>query len=114
MRVGDMAFLKAEGRFAAVLNRFAWETGRKQRRRSGLDLSRVTGARLSGIDQANEDQVLNLLALNFVAGDAPSGMVELIFSGGVAIQLDVECIEARLTDLGGAWETRAKPRHPAL
>ena len=32
------------------------------------------------------------------------------FRGTIA--LDVECIEAQLADVGGAWETAHKPRHP--
>ena len=30
---------------------------------------------------------------------------------GAAVRLEVECIEARLTDLGAAWSTSAKPSH---
>lgn len=112
MRVGDMTFLKSEGRFACIANRFAWETGRKERRRTGLDFCRVNGARLKNIDPKQPDQVLNLLALRFIVTDSPSGVVEFIFSGDAAIQLDVECLEARLKDLGGAWKAALKPRHP--
>jgi hypothetical protein len=28
------------------------------------------------------------------------------------IQLEVECLEAELRDLGPAWSTRNKPEHP--
>jgi hypothetical protein len=45
------------------------------------------------------------------AGD-PSGTVTLTFAGSGAIQLDVECIEAEVRDLGGAWRARSTPRHP--
>jgi hypothetical protein len=34
------------------------------------------------------------------------------FSGDASIQLDVECIEAELKDLGPEWRTRSKPVHP--
>ncbi|TIW90906.1 MAG: DUF2948 family protein, partial [Mesorhizobium sp.] len=30
-----------------------------------------------------------------------------------AIMLDVECIEARLADIGGAWEATSRPFHRA-
>jgi hypothetical protein len=113
MRVGDLAYLKSEGRFACVLNRFAWEEKGKQRRRSGLDFARVLNARLSGIDLKKSDEVMNLLAITFEPSQAPSGVVQLIFSGEKAIALEVECLEARLQDLGGAWEAGMKPRHPA-
>jgi len=29
-----------------------------------------------------------------------------------SIRLQVECIEAELTDLGPAWKARSKPQHP--
>ena len=58
--------------------------------------------------------MLSLLAIRFVAADAPAGMVELDFSGGATIRLDVECIEARLADLGGAWEASSRTRPPNL
>ena len=38
--------------------------------------------------------------------------MELALSGGGTIALDVECIEAQLTDVSGAWETATKPHHP--
>ena len=114
VRVGDLAYLPKEGRFAAVLNRFAWEEKGKERRRTGLDFSRVKSAKLYGIDLKQEDQVLNLLAIQFTSLEAPSGIIELTFSGDMILSLDVECIEARMTDLGGAWEAGLKPRHPAL
>jgi hypothetical protein len=38
--------------------------------------------------------------------------VELLLSGGGTIALDVECIEVALADIGGAWETATRPRHP--
>jgi hypothetical protein len=38
--------------------------------------------------------------------------VILTFSGDASIQLQVECIEAELRDLGPEWRTRSKPEHP--
>ena len=56
--------------------------------------------------------MLSLLAIRFDEGEAPSGKVTLIFSGDVVIQLDVECVEAEMRDLGPSWSTRRKPEHP--
>jgi hypothetical protein len=56
--------------------------------------------------------VLSLLAVNFEPSEHPSGYVTLTFSGDASIRLQVECIEAELTDLGPAWKARSKPRHP--
>jgi hypothetical protein len=119
-RIDDMAYLKAERRFAIVLNRFDWteavkrtnRTGRFVRRRSGVRIEHVSGARVQGLDLTKKDQVLSLLTLTFAAGaEPPQGTITLTFAGGGAVKLDVECIEAALTDLGAAWETTRKPEH---
>ncbi len=55
--------------------------------------------------------MLNLLAVTFEATDDPSGTVTLVFSGGAAIRLDVECLECQLRDLGPVWETSSAPAH---
>lgn len=117
IRVGDMAYLKEEMRFAAIANRFDWEQAARiddatyRRRRSGLRFERVTSAKVLGIDLGQKDVVLELLALTFEPGEDPSGVLTLLFSGGGAIRLEVECIEAELRDLGAQWRTRLKPEH---
>lgn len=117
IRVGDMAYLKQEMRFAAIANRFDWEQLAKdtdadfQRRRAGLRFERVTSARVQGFDLQQKDTALALLAVTFEATEEPSGAVTLHFAGGAAVRLEVECIEAELRDLGAAWRTRTKPVH---
>jgi hypothetical protein len=117
IRVGDMAYLKDGMRFAAIANRFDWEGAAKsedgefQRRRTGLRFERVKSAQVHGIDLKNKDVVLVLLAVAFEPGDEPEGTLTLHFSGGGAIRLRVECIEAELRDLGAAWRTHRKPEH---
>jgi hypothetical protein len=117
IRVGDMAYLKKEMRFAAIINRFDWEHSAKmadapfQRRRSGLRFERVKSVKLHGIDLRQKEVALELLAVTFEPGEEPSGVLTLHFSGGGAIRLEVECIEAELRDLGAQWRTRLKPRH---
>ncbi len=76
-----------------------------------MRVEHVTGAQVSGIDLLQKDQVLSLLTLTFEPGDAPQGVILLTFAGGGRIRLDVDCIEAALTDLGAAWETPRKPEH---
>ncbi|CAN1722815.1 DUF2948 family protein [Hyphomicrobium sp. 1Nfss2.1] len=115
VRVGDMAFIGAEMRFAAIANRFDWEgaakAGVNQRRRTGLRFERVKGARVQGFDLKQKDHALALLAVTFEAGDEPSGAVILHFAGGAAVRLEVECIEAEMRDLGSAWTTSSRPAH---
>ena len=118
MKVGDIAWLAAEKRLLLTMNRFAWEKKARslfsrahERRRSVLHFERVTHVRSTGIDRDKGDDVLSLLAARFIATEPPAGRVELDFAGGGALVLDVECIEARLSDLGAAWQAAAQPRH---
>jgi hypothetical protein len=113
LKRGDIAYLPAEKRFALALRRFDWEgaaQGQKRRRLSALHFERVTAARSTKI--AAGDAVLSLLAVTFTQSDDPTGQVTLHFSDGAAIQLDVECIEAQMKDLGPIWEAVATPAHP--
>lgn len=130
LTVGDLKYLPGEQRFLATVNRFAWEKKKKggkifgigalpgrarERRRTALHFERVINAQSSNIRQDAKDGILSLLSLGFTpAGepeDDPSGIVELVFSGGGTIRLEVECIEAQLTDLGASWATKSAPEH---
>ena len=119
MKVADLSYAAREKRFVIVMNRFAWEERggfikrNDQRRRSVLSFDRVAGVRTSGIDRQQPDEVLSLLALRFEGDDLPAGTIELVFSADATMRLDVECIEARLADLGGAWEASSRPAHEA-
>ena len=126
VRVGDMAFLPHEKRFAAVLSRFDWTrvlghdgepaNGRRDlaRLRTALRFERVLAARTTGIDLGRPHDVLALLAVAYEGwnADDPSGTVTLTFSGRSAVQLDVECLEAELKDLGPGWSASTCPVHP--
>ena len=127
VRVGDMTFLPREKRFAMVVNRFDWaqalsegasapkDGGQALRRRAGLRLDRVRSAQIQGLDLKDKRAVLSLLAVTFTAGgdaQSPEGDVTLTFSGGAAIRLGVEYIEAELKDLGAAWAAQGVPQHP--
>ena len=123
VRLKDCSFLPNSQSFDLLMNRFVWENAEPrsrfslfrrreyERRRAGLRFARVRSVQRIGIDPGASDQVLSLLAMRFTPGDAPSGLIELVFAGGSAIRLDVECVEARLTDLGAAWSTTARPDH---
>jgi hypothetical protein len=58
--------------------------------------------------------VLSLLAIRFTqrTADDPAGTVEFVFSGGGTLRLEVECLEASLSDVSGAWAARGLPSHP--
>ncbi|NLS02272.1 DUF2948 family protein [Rhizobium sp. P32RR-XVIII] len=117
-KVGDMAWSPRDGQFSIAANRFVWEEAirkRKgfERRRAALVFKRVLAVRSTGINRRRRDEVLSLLSVAFEQkGEGPEGTIELTLAGEAEIVLDVECIEAALADIGGAWETASKPRHP--
>jgi len=121
--ISELAFDPKAKRFAGVFNRFDWVDARQKpdlkwtrqpyrRRRSGLRFERVLAARTRKVDLQRRGEILSLLAIQFEQTEAPAGRILLSFSGGASIELTVECIEAELRDLGAAWETAHKPRHP--
>ena len=117
LKLGDVSYDAKGGHFVMAMNRFAWEVKprwfqrRHERRRSLLHFARVLSVKSTGLDLEQKDDVLSLLAVRFEPTDAPAGTIELAFSGGATIRLMVECIEMRLSDLGPAWETGARPVH---
>ncbi|MBA4788169.1 MAG: DUF2948 family protein [Pseudomonadota bacterium] len=115
VKMGDMGYLPKSQRFALVLNRFDWDQKESAeqyvRRRTGLHFERVRNVRFRGLDPTNREAVLNLLAVTFEETDSPSGEVTLAFSGGADIRFEVECVEARLSDLGPAWGCARAPAH---
>lgn len=118
LKIADLEYLGREKRFLLSLNRFVWEDADKkknkkefERRRTVLHFERVSGVQLMGIDRSETDMVLSLMAVTFSEGEAPGGVVELVFAGDGAIRLEVECIEAQLSDLSAAWETKSLPTH---
>ncbi len=118
-KLKDVSLDGRHRQFVLSANRFVWENSDKknhpaERCRSVLVLKRVAAVRSNGINRLDKEQVHSLLAVRFEQkDDGPDGTVELILSGGGCIALDVECIEAQLTDLSGAWETESRPHHPA-
>jgi hypothetical protein len=117
VKVADIHWHPQEKRLLMLLNRFDWEEAQcadphYHRRRTALRFDRVNACRCRNIKCKDKSTVLNLLAVDFVATTAPAGVVTLTFSGDMALRLDVECLEAELTDLGPVWETTLRPAHP--
>jgi hypothetical protein len=116
VRVADMGYARGDRRFALLMNRFDWEAannGRDKgvRKRAALHFDAVQSVVTNGFDPSSAEGVLELLAITFTSIDGPAGIVELSFAGGGTVRLGVECLEARLSDLGAAWAAAAKPKH---
>jgi hypothetical protein len=115
-KVADVLWQPREKRLVVALNRFDWEGAQSakpeyRRRRSALRFERVLSCKCRDVNPAGRDAVLNLLAIQFSETDAPSGLVTITFSGGPALRLEVECLEAELADLGPSWSTATCPVH---
>ncbi|GJE15815.1 DUF2948 family protein [Methylobacterium marchantiae] len=117
LRPQDLAYLAPSHRFVLVGRRFDWSApeGTPPRRRlTALHFERVMAVRARGLAPgAPSSKPLDLLAITFDPKEDPSGTITLVFAGKAAIQLDVECIEARLKDLGPVWEVEGRPDHEA-
>jgi hypothetical protein len=115
LRVCDLAYLPKQKRFVLGASRFDWAAeaeGRLERRQSALHFEWVSNVRYCGVARDRPDGVLELLTVTFEPGETPpEGRIRLIFSGGAAILLEVECLEAQLADLGPRWPVCSRPTH---
>ncbi|UTW55684.1 DUF2948 family protein [Kordiimonas sp. SCSIO 12610] len=113
LKVSDIAWLSEEKRFVLLANRFVWEKKRwfkkpkGERIRAAVHFNTVLKAQFQGIDLADKNAVLSLLAIEAKSDEC----IQLTFSGGAAIRLTVECIDAAASDLSEAWDALARPDH---
>jgi hypothetical protein len=115
VRVGDIAYLRERRRFALIAGRFDWGTesqGRRERCAAALHFEGVRSVRRLRFPQENPEATLALLAILYEAdGVGPEGRIRLVFSGGAAIALDVDSVEAQLGDTGPRWRISSRPSH---
>jgi Protein of unknown function (DUF2948) len=114
-KLKDFVWLPKQRRFAVLVNRFRWEEGKGagSRVRAGLHFDGVLSVQSQNVKLGAPDAVVSLLAIRFTGngGEDPGGIIELVLSGGGAIRLTVECIDAELADLTGPWAARGRPNH---
>lgn len=118
--ITEMTFAKRQHRFALLLNRFRWEDSPAAKRegrpfervRSLLVFDTVLGVRSQNIDRGDQDAVLSVLSIGFVANDL-DGVVEIVLAGGGTIALQVEALEATLTDVSRPYRANSgqAPKH---
>lgn len=109
MRPVDIRWEKDARRLTIVLSRFCWECGgtRVMAAMQFGDVEAVKSRRLPRLPES----ALELLALDFEPTEAPGGRVILMFAGGGDLRIDVECLDAVLTDLSDRWPARVAPTH---
>ena len=123
-RQSDMSYRPNEHRFAVVFNRFRWEREttadsqpkqvrtNHQRIRTGVHFDGCLAVSSKGLDGVPADEPLSLLAVECEPLDDGAAEIVLIFAGGGAIKMHLECIDCHLSDLTEPWAARARPDHP--
>jgi len=102
--VTEMRWAAKDRRFALLVNRFRWEDAARERHgpervQSLLVVDNVLGVASQGIDRADRDAVLSLLAIGFEPTGDGAGHLILTLAGDGAIRLDVEALEVSLKDV---------------
>ena len=116
-KLGDFAYIASERRFAFVANRFLWEcagdrrTGPFGRVRVGVHFDDVLSAKFQHLKTDAKDAVVELLAIRFEPGEDGTGAILLDLAGGGAVRLEVDAINAYLSDMSDPWRTRSRPAH---
>lgn len=118
----DMIWQPRQRRFALLLHRFRWEDERRSaprrlgakphmRNQAGLHFDSVLRVRHQGLGNSKAGDVLELLSILAEPGEDAAAELTLVFSGGGAVRLDVECIEAELQDVGSPFPVLRVPKH---
>lgn len=120
--ITEMRWQARARRFAVLLNRFRWEDlpaaerrGRKPERvQSLLVIDNVLKVASQGIDRADKDMILSLLAVTFEPGADGTGEVLLTLAGDGALRLSVEALEVTVKDVTRPYVAPSgkAPGHP--
>jgi hypothetical protein len=122
--LAEMQYLNAEKRFVMLVNRFRWERrqegekpgdasftddsgGGNERVNSGLCIDGVVAVRSRDLDRDKRGKFLALMTMGL---DGPNKL-NFLFSGGGALQLEIEGLSLFLQDFGEAWPTQWRPDH---
>ncbi|MEO1329217.1 MAG: DUF2948 family protein [Pseudomonadota bacterium] len=120
---GELAWLPKQKRFAFVANRYRWEAPEAEERvRVGAHFDQVTRARVLGLDPTLKDRPVTILALSFEARagggeEDPGGLLRIacapdaLTGKPIEIALEVEAIEAALSDMTRPWAAKSRPAH---
>lgn len=126
VKVSDMVWQPKQRRFVLVLNRFRWEDEAPQldgktrpliratphaRVQAGLHFDGVLNVQSAGIDRGSAGATLDLLSILADPAEDGAAVLTLVFAGGGAVKLDVECVDAQMQDLGQPWPVRRAPQH---
>ena len=114
IKTNEMGYDNKTKRFALLMNRYRHEEEDPSRIRCAIHFDYADTVKSIGIEKQSNDDILVLLAIRFESKVKPSGSIFLEFSNNKSITIDVESIEAFLTDMGDSWKIRNKPVHEEL
>jgi hypothetical protein len=105
VNVSDIIWRQSEKRLVVGMSRLDWDqtvSGDVTPRRlvSALRFDRVLACKSRDIDLGTSNIALELLGIEFHPAEPPGGSAVLMFAGGGALRLDIECLECELADLG--------------
>ena len=116
--IRETTFLPGEQRFVFVANRFRWEDADRERPvegaaiyervHCGVCFDAVKAVRQQGLVQSRKGQIVSLLSIE----QPEQGAIDLVFSAGIVIRLEVEQILCHVQDLDEPWPTQWRPSHP--
>ncbi len=115
----ELAFVRPRRRFAILLSRFRWEDharaqgqGRSYERvQSLLVIHDVLAVRSTGFDPSAKEAVHSLLSVTFAPASDGAGTLTLTLSGGGAIALELEALDATLRDVTRPHLAKSVPDH---
>ena len=113
VRVGDIRFEPGPRTLTMAVNRYRWERAGSGggRIRSAVQFGGVMGVRSRNLRREVADAVVSVLSLGFAPGEPPGGVLTVTLAGGGDLQMDIECIDVALSDVGDSWPARAEPKH---
>ena len=121
VRNSDIVWLPKRRRFSLLLNRYKWECSTSKiskiqdyyRINSVLSFENVLRVQSKLINQKEGNQIQALLNLQYQNDSSENHVIQLIFSGGGTISLEVECIDSMLSDISEAFQSvsRLMPSH---
>ena len=109
MRPMDIVWERNARLLTVALSRFCWECG-GTRVMAAMQFGDVTAVKSRRLPRGRET-ALELLAMHFEPGEAPGGRIIMMFAGGGDLRVDVECLDAVLTDLSERWPAKIAPTH---
>jgi hypothetical protein len=113
--VGEILYEPRGRRLTVGLNRFCWECSADEpiRIRAGLQFGGVLGVKSRDVKLDAKATLISILAVTFEpnGGGDPGGAILIQLACGGDIRVEVECIDAVLSDISEPWAAHAAPTH---